>query len=275
MTRRKRSTMIVLLTAAALLIIAGVAWAASTFPDVDPSDTHAAAIEWAAENGIVNGYANGNFGPYDPILRGQAATMFQNYDEYLMGKETAPLAAIRRGCPACHPTVVGDPSAPPFTPGRPDPSRGNAPTFSLKWEAMGGDATSTEFLLHGTLPDTAGIATCLGCHAAGSGDQNGNGAPIGLRTIVHPAHLNSGIFLAEFRGNCFTCHEITNSGEYGILSLKVEVDDAGIPMVIPTPGLLEPSGPDDSPTSTTTTTETPPTTTSSTTSTSSTTTSSS
>jgi S-layer homology domain. len=72
--------MIAVLTVAALLIIAGVAWAAGMFPDVDPSDTHAAAIQWAADNGVVNGYANGNFGPYDPILRGQAATMFQNYD---------------------------------------------------------------------------------------------------------------------------------------------------------------------------------------------------
>ena len=85
MTRRKRTTMIVLLTVAALLIIAGVAWAAGTFPDVTRATRTADAIEWAAENGIVNGYANGNFGPYDPILRGQAATMFQNYDEYLKG----------------------------------------------------------------------------------------------------------------------------------------------------------------------------------------------
>jgi hypothetical protein len=241
--RFTRRTLIIVATVLVVGVAATAAYAATTFPDVDPSDTHAAAIDWAAENGIVNGYANGNFGPYDPILRGQAATMFQNYDEYLMGKATAPLAEINRGCPACHPTVVGDPSAPPFTPGRPDPSRGNAPTFSLKWEAMGDDATSTEFLLHGTLPDTAAIAACLGCHAAGNGDQNGNGAPISLRIIVHPAHLNSGIFLAEFRGNCFTCHEVTNSGEYDILTEKVEVDDAGIPVVIPTPGLQEPSGP--------------------------------
>lgn len=96
MTRRKRTTMIVLLTVVALLIIAGVAWAAGVFPDVDPGDTHAADIQWAADNGIVNGYANGNFGPYDPILRGQAATMFKNYDE---SKGSSDGTA---GCKECH-----------------------------------------------------------------------------------------------------------------------------------------------------------------------------
>jgi len=230
-----------------VVVIAGVAATAayaatSSFPDVDPNDTHADAINWAAENGIVNGYTNGNFGPYDPILRGQAATMFQNFDTYLTEKAMAPVAEIPRGCPACHPTAVGDPSAPPFTPGRPDPSRENAPTFSLKWEAMGGDATSSRFTLHATLPDTAAIAVCLSCHAAGDGEQDGNVAPVGLRTIVHPAHMNSGIFLTEFRGNCFTCHDVTNNGEFGVLTEAVEVNGAGIPEEIPTPGLQEPTG---------------------------------
>jgi len=87
MTKRKRTTLIVFATFAALLVIGGIAWAAGMFPDVDPNDPHADAINWAAENGIVSGYTNGNFGPYDPILRGQAATMFQNYDNQLSCKE--------------------------------------------------------------------------------------------------------------------------------------------------------------------------------------------
>lgn len=97
MTRRKRTSMIVALTVVALLVIAGVAWAAGMFPDVSAGDAHFAAIEWAADNGIVNGYTNGNFGPYDPILRGQAATMFKNYDAYANGGSDGT-----DGCKDCH-----------------------------------------------------------------------------------------------------------------------------------------------------------------------------
>jgi len=235
--RFKRRTLIIV----GVVVIAGVAataaYAATSFTDVPPSYWAYGSITKMAGQGVILGYPDGTFKPENPITRAQAATMFDREQTYMEGLATAPLAEIRRGCPACHPTVVGDPTAPPFTPARPDPSRGNAPTFSLKWEAMGGVATSTRFLLHNGLPDTSTVNTCLGCHAAGSGEQNGKTAPIGLRTIVHPAHLNSGIFIAEFRGNCFTCHEITNSGAYDILTEAVAVNDAGIPDVIPTPGL--------------------------------------
>jgi cytochrome c5 len=242
MTKRKRTITIVSLMVAALLIIAGVAWAAGTFPDVSAEDVHYDAIEWAAENGIVNGYANGNFGPYDNITRGQAATMFMNNAEYLTGEAeaaleealTAPMDPLNRGCPACHVTTL---------PG--DPTRGDAPMYSLKWEAMGPDSTSTQFALHGTLSNTAGVTVCLGCHSAGNAEQNGNAAPISLRAIVHPAHLFSGIFLAHYRGNCFSCHEIVNNGEYYILTEAVETNDKGIPEELPIPGMQEPSGPEE------------------------------
>lgn len=226
-----------------LLGAATVAYAATTFSDVPASYWAHDSIIKLADQGIIKGHADGTFGPEESVTRAQTAVLFDRTQQFMEDKMTAPLAAINRGCPACHPTAAGDPSAPPFTPGRPDPARDNAPTFSLKWEAMAGDATSTRFTLHKILPGTATIAACLSCHAAGSGDQNGKLAPISLRTIVHPAHLNSGIFIEEFRGNCFTCHEITNSGKYDILSQKVEVNDKGIATVIPTPGLLEPSRP--------------------------------
>ena len=196
-----------------------------------------------ASQGVIQGYPDGTFRPDNNLTRAQAATMFDREQTFMESQATAPLAEIARGCPACHPTTVGDPAAPPFTPGRPDPARANAPTFSLKWEAMGGDASSNQFLLHKTLTDTAAVATCLGCHAAGNADQNGNVAPIGLRTIVHPAHLYSGIFLTEFRGNCFTCHDVTNDGEFDLLTQAVEVNDKGIPEDIPTPGLQESTRP--------------------------------
>lgn len=240
--RVKKRTLIVMGAAVATVLIAGVAYAASSFSDVPLTHFAHDSIIKLADQGIIRGHADGTFGPEEPITRAQAAVMFDRTQQYMESQATAPLAEINRGCPACHPTAVGNPADPPFTPGRPDPSRGGSPTFSLKWEAMGGDSTSARFALHNTLPNTAAIAACLGCHAAGSGDQNGNVAPISLRTIVHPAHLNSGIFLQEFRGNCFTCHEVTNSGDFYILTQKVEVNGAGIPEVIPTPGLQEPSG---------------------------------
>lgn len=97
MISTKRPLVIASLAVIALLVLAGVAWAAGMFPDVDANDSHADAIQWAAENGIVKGYTNGNFGPYDPILRGQAATMFKNYDEYL--KSTSDGTST---CADCH-----------------------------------------------------------------------------------------------------------------------------------------------------------------------------
>jgi len=236
--------------------------ATQTFSDVPPDHIFYADIEKMAAQKVINGFPDGTFRPNNPITRGQAAAMFNREQTYMLTLPAlgGPLDQINRGCPACHPTTVGNPADPPFTAGRPDPSRGNAPTFSLKWEAMGGDATSARFILHNGLPDTATINTCLGCHAAGTGDQNGNGSGISLRVIVHPAHLNSGIFIGEFRGNCFTCHEITNEGEYDILTEAVAVNDKGIPEEIPTPGLQEPSAPGVPP-STTTTTAAPTTTT--------------
>ena len=242
--RFTRRTLLIVVIVAIAGIAGSAAYAATTsFSDV-PTDYWAyASITKMAGQGVILGYPDGTFRPENNLTRAQAATMFDREQQYVAAQATAPLAEIARGCPACHPTIVGDPSAPPFTPGRPDPARDNAPTFSLKWEAMGGDSASTRFLLHKTLPDTAAVAACLGCHGAGDAEQNGNVAPIGLRTIVHPAHLYSGIFLVEFRGNCFTCHEVTNDGDFDLLTQAVEVNDKGIPEEIPTPGLQESTGP--------------------------------
>ena len=241
--RFARRTLII----AGVMIVAGVtataAFAAASFTDVPTTFWAHDSIVKLADQGVILGYADGTFKPNNNITRAQAAAMFDREQTYLEAKETAPLAEINRGCPSCHPTAVGDPNSPPFTPGRPDPDRDGAPTFSLKWEAMGGDATSTRFTAHAILPGTSTVATCLGCHRAGTGVQDGNIAPISLRTIVHPAHMYSGIFLSEFRGNCFTCHDVTNDGTFAILTQAVAVNDKGIPDEIPTPGLMDPSGP--------------------------------
>ncbi len=47
------------------------------FPDVE--GRHAPAVAWAAEKGILNGYASGRFGPDDPITREQLAAAFWRF----------------------------------------------------------------------------------------------------------------------------------------------------------------------------------------------------
>lgn len=56
---------------------------ATGFPDVDPSAYFAKAAAWARENGLMTGYANGNFGGSDPITREQLAAVFYRYARYL------------------------------------------------------------------------------------------------------------------------------------------------------------------------------------------------
>ncbi|MDO4443742.1 MAG: S-layer homology domain-containing protein [Slackia sp.] len=52
------------------------------FGDVDASSYYAQAIKWAAEAGVVQGYADGeNFGPEDQVTREQFATMLYRYAE--------------------------------------------------------------------------------------------------------------------------------------------------------------------------------------------------
>lgn len=54
----------------------------SKFSDVGTSAWYAKAIKWAANNGVVNGYKNGNFGPKDNITRQDLAGILRNYAIY-------------------------------------------------------------------------------------------------------------------------------------------------------------------------------------------------
>lgn len=56
------------------------------FPDVEDGAWYAEAIAWAAEQGIVGGYGNGQFGPNDSITREQLAVMLYRY----AGSPTVP-----------------------------------------------------------------------------------------------------------------------------------------------------------------------------------------
>ena len=44
------------------------------FSDVRPGSYYEKAVLWAVENGVANGYGNGQFGPDDPVTRGQMLT---------------------------------------------------------------------------------------------------------------------------------------------------------------------------------------------------------
>ncbi len=62
-----------------------VAGKADMFGDVSGGQWYTSAVAWAAENGIVNGYSNGNFGPNDPITREQLATILYRYTKFKSG----------------------------------------------------------------------------------------------------------------------------------------------------------------------------------------------
>ncbi len=55
---------------------------AAAFEDVDAEAYYAAAVAWAAENGIVTGYSDVMFGPTDTITREQAVTILYRYAIY-------------------------------------------------------------------------------------------------------------------------------------------------------------------------------------------------
>ena len=52
------------------------------FADVEDAAYYAHAISWAAENGIVEGYGNGLFGPDDHITREQLAAILYRYADF-------------------------------------------------------------------------------------------------------------------------------------------------------------------------------------------------
>lgn len=55
---------------------------ANPYSDVAADTWYADAVIWASENGIVNGYGNGRFGPTDNITREQLAAMLLRYSDY-------------------------------------------------------------------------------------------------------------------------------------------------------------------------------------------------
>ena len=55
---------------------------ASSFTDVEADSWYEAAVNWAAENKIVNGMSETSFAPMDKITREQLATVLRSYAAY-------------------------------------------------------------------------------------------------------------------------------------------------------------------------------------------------
>ena len=60
----------------------GTAPADGSFTDVAADAWYADAVNWAAANGIVDGYGDGKFGPEDSITREQMAVLLYNYAKF-------------------------------------------------------------------------------------------------------------------------------------------------------------------------------------------------
>lgn len=54
----------------------------SPFSDVPADEWYSDAVSWAAQEGIVNGYGNGEFGPQDSITRQQLAAILYRYTTF-------------------------------------------------------------------------------------------------------------------------------------------------------------------------------------------------
>lgn len=65
----------------------------AAFDDIADDAWYADAVAWAAEQGIVNGYGDGKFGPNDLITREQMAAMLYNYAE-MLGIDTSARADL-------------------------------------------------------------------------------------------------------------------------------------------------------------------------------------
>lgn len=138
---------------------------------------------------------------------------------------------IKRGCPACH--ALSEPDTGKYTLG-----------YEAHERSKARGATHPEVSPDGTAigpTDNPNVSVCLTCHAAATGDREGKGraAPLSLRDILHPSHLNSG----HFDGNCFSCHNVSGEGVWQLLSEPVEINEKGVPDPdqLPIPGLLNPS----------------------------------
>ncbi len=71
---------------------------APDFPDVDPMAWYAPAVAWAKEAKVVNGYADGRFGPEDPITRQDLVVLLYRWS----GESQEDLTALNKFADGSH-----------------------------------------------------------------------------------------------------------------------------------------------------------------------------
>ncbi len=198
---------VALASIAAILLAGGIAMAAQelkSFRDVPADHWAQPAIQFLVNNKIVQGRSAEEFAPNAPVTRAEVAQMIYKYDAWRKSRDNK-LDHVNRGCPACH-TLR---------------QMGNR-QMDLRLGAL-----VSQIPGHEGVPATAGVDDCKSCH------QPGGKAKLMLRTIVHPLHFNSAVFRENYRGNCFTCHDINADGKFVVLKKALEVNERGIPTESP------------------------------------------
>lgn len=186
--------------------------------------THASQVT----NGTLATWDSGALpdGEYQLIL-----SVVDNNGNYIQAAVTVKLdnatakmmaSAPRRGCEACH-TLA-------------DPKTGK---YTLAYEAE--ERAAARGREHPELPFNTTYKTCMVCHASAANGK-GVGAPLSMRDIVHPAHMFSGTFGDRYNGSCFTCHNLSATGEFQVLTQKVDTNEKGVPnpAKLPIPGAVDP-----------------------------------
>ena len=184
-------------------------------------------LAWLAALAMVLVVVTGCAGTQSTKQQSEANQAQQN--QAAANKSTEPAAESekpaeppRRGCAACHVKTADK-------------------DYSLLAEAKGRAAGHPTTAPDGkAMNENTTVETCLQCHGAGANGR-GTGAPLALRTIVHPAHMDSTTFTQKYTGNCFTCHDVDNTGTFVLLSQKVETNEKGVPKAVPIPGSVRPS----------------------------------
>ena len=143
--------------------------------------------------------------------------------------------AVERGCPACHRLV--EPDTGKYTLGFEAHERADARGERHPNKAPDGPAIGPT--------DEPSVSVCLTCHGPSAVERLGvdRASPLSMSDIAHPSHLFSEVFLSEYRGNCMSCHNVSEDGVWQLLSEAVEVNEKGVPSPdqVPIPGLLDPS----------------------------------
>jgi len=150
------------------------------------------------------------------------------------GTEEQPFE-VRRGCPACHRLV--EPDTGKYTLGFEARERAEARGKRHPNKAPDGTAIGPT--------DEPSVSVCLTCHGPSAVERLGadRASPLSMSDIAHPSHLFSEVFLSEYRGNCMSCHNVSEDGTWQLLSEAVQVNEKGVPSPdqVPIPGLLDPS----------------------------------